>query len=68
MWQSGWPKEVVPGDDARDERRRASEELLAAIAQSQAKLLEAFNGALGEYDKLRDFSKAEASHGAAAAA
>jgi len=65
VWQSGWPKEIVPGDDAKDERRRASDELLAAIAQSQAKLLEAFNRALGEYDKLRDFSKAEANHGAA---
>ncbi len=68
VWQTGWPKEIVPGDDAKDERRRASDELLSAIAHSQAKLLEAFNGALGEYDKLRDFSKAEGGRGAATAA
>ncbi len=68
VWQSGWPKETVPGDDAKEERRRAGDELLAAIAHSQTKLLEAFNGALGEYDKLRDFSKAEGGHGAATAA
>ena len=64
----GLNKEVVPGDDAKVERRRAGDELLAAIAHSQAKLLEAFNGALGEYDKLRDFSKAEGGRGAATAA
>ena len=57
----------MAGDDGREDRRRASDELLAAISQSQAKLLEAFNGALGEYDKLRDFSKAEGGRGAATA-
>lgn len=65
VWQSGWPKEIVAGDDGKEERRRASDELLSAIAESQGRLLEAFNGALNEYDKLRDFSKAEVSHGAA---
>jgi hypothetical protein len=68
VWESGWAKEIVPGDDGKDERRRASDELLAAIAQSQEKLLGAFNEALGEYDKLRDFSTAEGSRGAATAA
>lgn len=68
VWKSEWQKEIVAGDDGREDRRRASDELLAAISQSQAKLLEAFNGALGEYDKLRDFSKAEGGRGAATAA
>lgn len=63
VWQSGWPKEMVSGDDGKEERRRAIDELLAAIAQSQEKLLGAFNTALGEYDKLRDFSTAEGSRG-----
>lgn len=67
-WQSGWPKEIVSGDDGKEERRHATAELLAAIAQSQEKLLGAFNGALGEYDKLRDFSTAEGSRDAATAA
>lgn len=68
VWQSGWTKEIVAGDDGKEERRQASNELLAAIAQSQGRLLEAFNEALGEYDKLRDFSKAEGGRGTASEA
>ena len=67
VWQAGWQKEVVSGDDGKAERRSASDELLAAISHSQARLLEAFNTALGEYDKLRDFSKAEGARGEAPA-
>ncbi|UYN96081.1 MAG: phage holin family protein [Enhydrobacter sp.] len=54
-WRAGWSREVVLGDTSKEERRTAVEELLSAIAVSQTKLLEAFNGALKEYEKLRDF-------------
>jgi hypothetical protein len=62
-WKSGWIREPVLGDAGKDERRTAVDELLAAIAQSQTKLLDAFNAALKEYEKLRDFSSKEQERG-----
>ncbi len=63
-WKSGWSRETVLGDTSKEERKHAVEGLLAAIAQSQAKLLEAFNGALKEYEKLRDFGSEGPKRGA----
>ena len=61
-WQAGWTRETVLADTSKEERKHAVEELLAAIAQSQTKLLEAFNGALKEYEKLRDFGAGESTN------
>lgn len=58
-WRAGWTREAVLADTGKDERKHAVEELLVAIAQSQTKLLEAFNSALKEYEKLRDFGVRE---------
>ncbi|SKA41350.1 hypothetical protein SAMN02745126_06494 [Enhydrobacter aerosaccus] len=54
-WRPGWSKETVLGDTSKEERKAAIEELLTAIASSQTELLEAFNAALKEYERLRDF-------------
>lgn len=66
-WRAGWSRETVLGDTSKEERKVAIEELLSAIASSQTKLLEAFNGALKEYEKLRDFGSQAGGRGAATA-
>ena len=58
-WRAGWTREAALADTSKEERRQTVEELLLAISQSQTKLLEAFNGALREYEKLRDFGAGE---------
>ncbi|MCA0302516.1 MAG: hypothetical protein LCH95_08920 [Proteobacteria bacterium] len=56
-WEANWMRETVLADENKEERQKAVQELLEAIAQSQVKLLEAFTNALKEYEKLRDFGR-----------
>lgn len=61
-WKANWASEAVLNDATVEERKKAVDVLLEAIATSQTRLLDAFNDALKAYDRLRDIDKQADEH------